>query len=615
VSYDIDAGDAVGDLDHFWRSTGFTPATLLGDPDARQAMTQYASVPHDGVRHVRVHYLLDLVRARRLDTRDPAYDWAELDAALDCLVANGLAPVFELMGNPSGFFDDFTDDAQLRAWRRLVGDLATRLVERYGREEVESWYFETWNEPDIGFGWRQFEADSDAFCRYYDACDAGLRDATGSFTLGGPGTAATLTDRTDLFERFLAHCDGGVNELTADPVRLDFVSVHEKGESPTREDVTPDTRGMVDRERRAIDYCREHHPDLADLPFLNNECDPQTGWVDRHTWRARPYYAAVVTKVLAQRVDLVDETGVDYELLSNDNGFLGTWGQRTLCTRFGEGGFHGARETDRNRATEREHYDEFAFVRKPVLNAMTLLSYLGDERVAVDGPGGGAAVDDSRGGDAGVVATRRGDDEVAVLCWHCRDEPGPGEPVTFDLALSGLPFDEAALAHYRVDDACATPFGRWNAQGRPDHPSPAQLAELRAVQELDHDGEPRHLETGDGLSLSVDVPRPGVHLLHLHADPGGEPAPPDGVRVDAYRGLHRPDVVCSWAAPDRRVATYEVLRAEDSDGPFRRINDVDLVATAYTHSPGTFEPDGYYAVRAVDYWGRTGPRSAGVRAG
>ncbi len=95
--------------------------------------------------------------------------------ALDLLVRCGMAPIFELMGNPNGQFSDFNDDLQLRRWRNLVRDLVLHLVERYGVGEVKSWAFETWNEPDIGFGWRhQWPEDTVSFCRYYDACVDGL---------------------------------------------------------------------------------------------------------------------------------------------------------------------------------------------------------------------------------------------------------------------------------------------------------------------------------------------------------------------------------------------------------------------------------------------------------
>src|SRR3546814_19619797 len=36
-------------------------------------------------------------------------------------------------------------------WDAMIGALAKHLVERYGIDEVASWYFEVWNEPNIGF--------------------------------------------------------------------------------------------------------------------------------------------------------------------------------------------------------------------------------------------------------------------------------------------------------------------------------------------------------------------------------------------------------------------------------------------------------------------------------
>ena len=35
-------------------------------------------------------------------------------------------------------------------WRNLVYETVKHLQERYGAEEIESWYFEVWNEPDLG---------------------------------------------------------------------------------------------------------------------------------------------------------------------------------------------------------------------------------------------------------------------------------------------------------------------------------------------------------------------------------------------------------------------------------------------------------------------------------
>lgn len=590
---DVDFTRTTGEFDHFWRSTGFTPAKLLRHDDMRQTIAYLGAVPNDGISHVRIHFLLDLIRIGGDPLEGtPRYDWSKLDEGLDVLVENGLRPFFELMGNPSNAFDDFTDRDQLRAWRRFVRDLGDHLASRYGIDEVESWYFESWNEPDIGFGWEQFASDPDAFCAYYDACSAGLRDANPTLTLGGPGTART---RSSLFERFLEHCDTGTNCLTGDEVRLDFVSVHEKGASSNREDLTPDTSGIVAREREAIEYVRERHPGLADRPFANNECDPQTGWNEIHTWRARPYYAAIVTKIIDQhRRELVDGTETPYVLLSNDNGFLGTWGNRTHFARLGEG--EGELEIDPNGAGTRPTLDEFELVKKPSYTVMTLLSLLGDTGLELR-----RSTEDPATPTVGGFATRRGEESVTVLLYNVRDRPATDGETNVTLALENLPFDDGIVAHYRIDDEHANPFAVWDEAGGPTRPSADLRRALRASHGAELLAEPTPVDD-DRVELSVELPLPSVSVVHVRDRPGEPPATPTGLRADPYRGIAAgTDVMFTWDAnPARAVRTYEVCRIDD--GGRERLNDRDLLAAGYYHA-GT-DPAGTYAVRTVDYWGR-----------
>jgi L-iduronidase len=111
-----------------------------------------------------------------------------------------------------------------------------------------------------------------------------------------------------LFQAFLAHCDSGRNYFSgATGARLDFISVHEKAAKAHKEDLNPRTRDMVEREAEIIRYIRKQHPRLAQIPFMNNECDPQVGWKDHHTWHARPYYAAWLCRSIGEHLEqLVD---------------------------------------------------------------------------------------------------------------------------------------------------------------------------------------------------------------------------------------------------------------------------------------------------------------------
>ncbi|MEM6432202.1 MAG: glycosyl hydrolase, partial [Deinococcota bacterium] len=285
---------------HFWRSTGLSPAALLLEPEMHMALALLGSVPRRGIEYVRVHYLLDLVT---VDAH--GYNFTYLDRALDAIINTHLLPFFELMGNPSERFTDFEDDNQVRAWADFVEETISRYLARYGQDTVRRWYFETWNEPDLA--WWQF--GDIGLNNYYDACVEGLQRVDPHLRIGGPGTARTLSPR---FKQFLAHCDSGINYFTGEVgTRLDFISVHEKGVKSHPEDLTPDTDGICQRELQAVNYIREHHPKFADVPFINNECDPQVGWRQYHSWRGLPYTAAIICKIVAQHQTQLVEGSVD----------------------------------------------------------------------------------------------------------------------------------------------------------------------------------------------------------------------------------------------------------------------------------------------------------------
>ncbi len=604
VHIDLDADRAP--FSHFWCSTGLSPASLLLNADMRQQMAYAGSIPHGGVRYVRIHYLLDLLRAEGLGSDEPVYDWSVLDRCLDTLIENDLLPFFELMGNPEGFFTDFADSLQAVAWRRLVRDLAHRYADRYGTACVREWYFETWNEPD-GAWWSQGE---EAFCIYYDACSEGLKEADPGLRFGGPGTCRGLSST---LKTLLAHCDRGTNAVTGEVgTRIDFISFHEKGAPSCPEDIDPDSVRIIESERAIIEYIRTNHPRLADVPVMNNECDPQVGWWDLHTWRGTAYHAAIAAKTILQHHEAFIEAGIDYCLLSNDNGFVGTWGQRTLTARFGlqsdprAQSEHKTKESDLAERTERRR---FALVKKPVLTLMAQLSLLGDERCLVSG------LPPRLGSDVGVLATRRGDDQVAVLVYHSRDRIRSSGEVTMHCEVSGLPFDRAALIEYRIEEGYTDPFSAWVETGHSKEPSVEVLERMRNAAELTAAADPVDVSIERGtLSFDLTLPLPSVRLVVLSRRPDDGPPRVEAPRIAVYDGLDDAweDVLVRWTGVNSRVIrTYEVLYRRSAAEQFQRVNTVDTVCTAWLHTRprGT---RGEFAVRAVDYWGRSSEVSEAV---
>ena len=134
VNVVLDAGRVVGPLRHFWESTGFCPPDPHQDfrkfiftNDELQNLAYIGSVPNEGIKQVRIHWLLDLV-SMELDVDRLVYNFTYLDKAISLLVGNDLKPGFELMGNPSNYFSDFDDTAQIYAWRDLITSLGKHMI-------------------------------------------------------------------------------------------------------------------------------------------------------------------------------------------------------------------------------------------------------------------------------------------------------------------------------------------------------------------------------------------------------------------------------------------------------------------------------------------------------
>ena len=107
-----------------------------------------------------------------------------------------------------------------RARRALV----RHCVERYGRAEVESWYWEVWNEPNIGY----WQGTPEEWYQLYDYAVDGVRRALPTARVGGPHTAGS---GGAFMDGFLRHVVGGANAATGGTgAPADFLAFHAKGQ-------------------------------------------------------------------------------------------------------------------------------------------------------------------------------------------------------------------------------------------------------------------------------------------------------------------------------------------------------------------------------------------------
>ena len=174
-------------------------------------------------KYIRFHGLLcDDMHLYTEDKKgNSIYNFQYVDKLYDFLLSINIRPFVELSFMPpdlaSGTKTVFwwkgnvTPPKSYDKWKDLITALVKHFQERYGKAEVEKWYFEVWNEPDLGGFWA---GTMDEYFKLYETTVNAIKSVSNTFKVGGPATA-----RSGWIKPFLQFC--------ADKnVPLDFVSTH-----------------------------------------------------------------------------------------------------------------------------------------------------------------------------------------------------------------------------------------------------------------------------------------------------------------------------------------------------------------------------------------------------
>lgn len=242
---EADVAQATGPVDRFFDlSVGSDyPGTLIRPDSQAQLKT---AVDELGFRYLRFHAIFhDVLGTVQVKDGKTTYDWAKIDELYDDLLARHIKPFVELGFTPQAlatsdnkifYWKGNTSHPDPARWRELIAAFTRHIEVRYGKTEVESWYFEVWNEPNLSGFWEG--GDQKAYFSLYDDTARTLKSVDPKLRVGGPSTAGAAW-----VPEFLAH----VKESGA-PV--DFVSTHtygvdggfldENGKSDTKLSPLPD---------------------------------------------------------------------------------------------------------------------------------------------------------------------------------------------------------------------------------------------------------------------------------------------------------------------------------------------------------------------------------------
>jgi len=176
-----------------------------------------------GFTYIRMHGLFcdDMGVYREDKTGRPEYNWQYIDELYDFLHGIGMKPFVELGFMPSALASgrqtifwwkgNVTLPKDFNKWADFVRAFTTHLKERYGEDEVRTWYFEVWNEPNLsGF----FAGKQEDYFHLYDVTAKAIKSVSPAYRVGGPATAGC-----GWIPEFIRFC-------TTNGSPVDFVSTH-----------------------------------------------------------------------------------------------------------------------------------------------------------------------------------------------------------------------------------------------------------------------------------------------------------------------------------------------------------------------------------------------------
>ena len=123
-------------------------------------------------------------------------NWQMVDYCIEGLIELGLKPIYTTCFTPSAFTDSeaacwpdgnrISPPRDLAQWAGFVTEGVRHHLNRFGVEEVRSWYFEVWNEPNLGGFW---SGTKEEFFKLWSVTYRAIKAADRMLRVGGPSTA------------------------------------------------------------------------------------------------------------------------------------------------------------------------------------------------------------------------------------------------------------------------------------------------------------------------------------------------------------------------------------------------------------------------------------------
>lgn len=527
VSIRVDAAKTQGELAPIWRFFGADEPNYATMKDGRKLLADLGKLSPKNV-FFRTHNLLNTgdgtpalkwgsTNAYTEDAQgNPIYNWAIVDRIFDTYIARGVRPYAQigfmpqaLSTQPEPYQHEWRPGMKYdlisagwafppkdyAKWAELTYQWVKHCIERYGREEVETWYWEVWNEPNGPAYWR---STPEEFYKLHDYAIDAVRRALPTARVGGPDVAG---HGGKFMEGFLQHVARGTNAVTGGTgTPTDFLSFHAKG-SPVF--VDGHVRMGIATQLATIDRgfsMIAAVPELKKKPIVIGESDPEGCAAcqgPQNGYRNGTMYSSYTAASFARKYLLAEKHGV------NLDGAL-TWAFEFEDQPY----FAGFRALSTNG------------VNLPVLNVFRMFSKMSGQRVRTESsaeiPLDQIVQNGVRGTpDVAALASLQGS-KLSIMVWHYHDDDVSGPEAAVALSLASIPSQvtSAHVIHYRVDETHSNAYSEWKRMGSPIAPNEKLYAQLLAASELAMLDSPTSVAVEQGqFQLKFNLPRQGVSLI------------------------------------------------------------------------------------------------------
>lgn len=509
--FEINVNNTVGKNTQFWKASGTDLLYNLAEKPSGQALFKRMDETNSCVflrnhytltGHVREGVEVGIDVYSEDENGNPVYNFSHVNRIFGEFVRYGLKPIVECdympkgltvkkehesTGNDEGMSVKNSGPEDWNKWHDLLVAFTKNLIDTFGKEEVRTWYFEVWNEPD---GWPQ--ADIQTFYKLYDVFVDAVTSVDPKLKVGGPACY-----HESFLKNFLEHVINGTNHVTGKKgTRIDFISYHIYGLSGSWLNGEPIIEPQVARFSQSVLWISRlvsNYESLKDVEFHINEWGMSSHfqktvaeYPDLH-YRNSEESALFLTKL----VDCL------YAIEDNYNfptGILLYWG--------------GAWEAEK---------DEFFMghrtlstagnIPKPIQTGYEMLAQLGDDRLNVEGS--------MIGGRLGVLATKSSKNEIQLIVYNYNETD---DDLTIsdniEVKISGLTAGNYSITEYALDRENNNTYREWQLQGSPDTSKDADLAKLEKAAQLSVTKSERGITRGN-IEMQMKLPRHSMKLIKI----------------------------------------------------------------------------------------------------